>query len=123
MSETDGRIAVDKYLEGAPEPHRSSLGQVRETLRELLPDATETISYGMPAFKVGKKAVAGYAFYKAHCSYFPHSSGVLPLLADEIEGYDWSKGTLKVPPDAPPSRELISRLVAVRLDEIDQTTL
>lgn len=110
---------VDKYLERAPEPHRSTLSQVRETLRELLPDAAETISYGMPAFKVGGKAVAGYAYYENHCSYFPHSSGVLPRLSEEIDGYEWSKGTLKFPPDAPPSRELLTRLVRVRLDEID----
>ena len=118
MSETDDKTAVEKYLDRAPEPHRSSLRRLRETLRELLPDATETISYGMPAFKVGKKAVAGYAYYKDHCSYFPHSSGVLPLLSNEIEDYEWSKGTLKFPPDAPPPRELVARLVAVRLDEL-----
>lgn len=111
--------AVEKYLKRAPEPHRSTLIRIRETLRELLPDATETISYGMPALKVDGKAVAGYAFYKNHCSYFPHSSGVLPRLTDEIEGYEWSKGTLKFPPDSPPPRELLARLVAVRLDEID----
>lgn len=112
---------VDKYLEGAPEPHRSSLIALREMLSGLLPDATETISYGMPAFKVGQKAVAGYAYYKNHCSYFPHSSGVLPRLAEEIEGYEWSKGTLKFPPDQPPPQKLVARLVAVRLDELDQT--
>ncbi len=111
--------AVDKYLEGAPEPHRTSLMDLRKTLRELLPDATETISYGMPAFKVGKQAVAGYAYYKSHCSYFPHSSGVLARLENEIEGYEWSKGTLKFPPDQPPPKELVARLVAVRLDELD----
>jgi len=115
--------AVDKYLEGAPEPHKSSLLQVRGTLREILPDATENLSYGVPAFKVGEKAVAGYAFYKDHCSYFPHSSGVLTLLSNEIEGYEWSKGTLKFPPDQPPPKELLTRLVAVRLDEIEQTGL
>ncbi|HEX6221407.1 MAG TPA: DUF1801 domain-containing protein [Acidimicrobiia bacterium] len=113
------RAAVDKYIEKAPQPHRSTLSEIRETLRELLPDATETISYGMPAFKVGSKPVAGYAYYKNHCSYFPHSSGVLTRLVNEIEGYEWSKGTLKFPPDSPPPRELLARLVAVRLDEID----
>lgn len=119
MSETDDRGAVDKYLAGAPEPHRSTLIELRATLRELLPDASETISYGMPAFKVGKKAVAGYAFYENHCSYFPHSSGVLPLLTGQLEGYEWSKGTLKFPPDQPPPKELVARLIAVRLDELD----
>ena len=57
---------VDEYLEGAPEPHRSTLIKLRETLRGMLPDAEETISYNMPAFKMKGKAVAGYAYFNNH---------------------------------------------------------
>lgn len=53
--------SVDEYLAEAPEPHRSTLIQLRATLRELLAHAEEAISYNMPAFKVGGQAVAGYA--------------------------------------------------------------
>lgn len=111
-------MTVDEYLESAPEPHRSTLGELRETLRSILPEATETISYNMPAFKVEGKAVAGYAFFKNHCSYFPHSGHVLPELAAELDGYDWSAGTLRFPPDAPLAPALVQRLVAVRLEQL-----
>lgn len=111
-------MAVDEYLADAPEPQRSTLMQLRETLRELLTEATEEISYGMPAFKVGGKAVAGYGYFKNHCSYFPHSRSVLGQAADELASYEWSKGTLKFPIDQPLPRPLVKRLVNVRLEEL-----
>jgi uncharacterized protein YdhG (YjbR/CyaY superfamily) len=106
---------VEEYLRAAPEPQRTTLLAVRTTLRELLPDADEALSYGMPAFLVGGKPVAGYAWAERHCSYHPHSGAVLGELADELEGYTWSKGTLRFPIDEPLPRELTARLVEVKL--------
>jgi uncharacterized protein YdhG (YjbR/CyaY superfamily) len=111
-------MTVDEYLQAAPEPHRTTLTALRATLQEILPQAEETISYGMPAFKVEGKAVAGYAHFKNHCSYFPHSSGVLTGLGDDLEGYRWSKGTLQFPPDRPLPASLVRRLVETRLGEL-----
>ena len=111
-------ITVDEYLAAAPQPHRTTLEQVRKTLRSLLPDAEETISYGVPAFKVNGEAVAGYAFFKNHCSYFPHSGSVLPVVAEALSGYEWSKGTLKFAPETPLPEELVRRLVEVRLAQL-----
>jgi uncharacterized protein YdhG (YjbR/CyaY superfamily) len=109
---------VDEYLVGVPEPHRTTLMQLREVLRELLPQAEEGISYNMPAFIVNGKPVAGYAYFKEHCSYFPHSGSVLPELADELAGYNWSKGTLQFPPDQPLPKDLVRRLVEVMLEQL-----
>lgn len=112
-------VTVDEYLEHAPEPQRSTLLEVRRRLRTLLPNAEEVVSYGMPAFKVGGKAVAGYAHFIRHCSYFPHSGSVLPQLAADLEGREWSKGTLKFAVDEPLPIDLLARLVAVRLDQLN----
>ncbi len=118
-------MTVDEYLDGAPEPQRTTLLELRATLRTILPNASETISYGMPAFKVEGKAVAGYAYWKHHCSYFPHSGSVLPEAADELASYDWSKGTLRFPVDQPLPPSLVRRLVEIRLTQLglgdDQT--
>ena len=111
-------MTVDEYLDGAPEPHRATLAQLRATLRELLPSAVESVSYGMPAFELGGKAIAGYAYFKNHCSYFPHSGSVLSAVAGELEGYDWSKGTLRFPVDEPLPKTLVGRLVRVRLEQV-----
>lgn len=77
-------MTVDTYLAGAPEPQRTTLETLRTTLRSILPAAEEGLSYGVPAFKVSGRPVAGFAYFKRHCSYFPHSGSVLEgLLAFE----------------------------------------
>lgn len=111
-------MGVDDYLDAAPEPQRSTLRLLRATLRELLPDATEALSYGMPAFVADGRPVAGYAWAKRHCSYYPHSGEVLTELAGLLEEYDWSKGTLRFPVDEPLPRELVARLVAAKLEHL-----
>lgn len=112
-------MTVDDYLDGAPEPHQSTLRAMRRSLQALLPDAEEGLAYGVPAFKVRGTTVAGYAYFRDHCSYFPHSGTVLSHMADELDGYSWSKGTLKFPIDDPPPEPLLARLVEVRLGELD----
>ncbi len=111
-------MTVDEYLAAAPEPQRSTLTRLRSDLRALLPEAVETISYGMPAFKQGGKAIAGYAYFKAHCSYFPHSGTVLPAIGDDLAGYEWTKGTLKFPVDQPLPVTLLRSLVETRLNQL-----
>jgi uncharacterized protein YdhG (YjbR/CyaY superfamily) len=110
---------VDEYLNEAPEPHRSTLIQLRTTLRGILPNATEALSYGVPAFMVNGRAVAGYAHAKNHCSYFPHSGSVLTELTEELRDYEWSKGTLRFPVDQPLPDSLVQRLVEERLRQLD----
>jgi uncharacterized protein YdhG (YjbR/CyaY superfamily) len=109
---------VDEYLAGAPEPQKSTLNELRQTLREILTASAEVMSYGVPAFEVEGKAVAGYACFKNHCSYFPHSGSVLPELADELQPYEWSTGTLKFPIDGSLPRSLVARLVEERLEQL-----
>ncbi len=72
----------------------------------------------MPAFKVEGRAVAGYAHFKNHCSYFPHSGSVLPQLGDDLTGYRWSQGTLQFPIDQSLPPALVRRLVEVRLEQL-----
>lgn len=114
-------VTVDAYLSAAPEPHRSTLEELRATLASILPHAEEGISYGVPAFKVGGKAVAGFAYASRHCSYFPHSGSVISRVEPELlEGYDWSRGTLRFPVDQAPSERLVRRLVEIRLAMLEE---
>lgn len=114
-------MTVDEYLDAAPEPQRTTLIQLRALLAAILPEAEEAISYSVPAFKVEGKPVAGYAHAKRHCSYFPHSGSVLDLVEPELlEGYDWSKGTLRFPVDEIPDEGLLRRLIEIRLALLDQ---
>lgn len=109
------RADVDAYLEGVEEPKRSTLAELRALLRSLLPEAEECISYGIPAYRLGGKVIAGFAAFKEHLSYFPHSGSVLPALGEELAGYSTSRGTLRFAVDEPLPRALVERLVAVRV--------
>jgi uncharacterized protein YdhG (YjbR/CyaY superfamily) len=68
---------VEDYLAALPPDQREALEHVRATIRAAAPDATEAISYGMPAFKQDGRGLVGYAAFKAHCSLFPMSSTVI----------------------------------------------
>jgi uncharacterized protein YdhG (YjbR/CyaY superfamily) len=106
---------VDGYLDRLDEPKRSTLQQLRRTILELLPDAEETISYGMPAYKVQGKTIAGFAAFKNHLSYLPHSGSVLDKLGDALTSYESTKGSLHFAVDQPLPRDLVRRLVEARL--------
>ena len=84
------------YLAAQPEPQRTTLQAVAVALHKILPGAQACISYGMPAFKTDGLAVAGFAGFKHHCSYFPHSGSVIPQLTAELSAYDCDAGTLRL---------------------------
>ena len=109
---------IDDYLDALDEPQRSALRSLRRTILEIVPDAEQGISYGIPAFKLHGKVVAGFAAYKNHLSYFPHSGSVLSELGDDLAGYSMSRGALRFTLDAPLSRELVEKLLKVRIAQV-----
>jgi uncharacterized protein YdhG (YjbR/CyaY superfamily) len=109
---------IDSYLAGVDEPKRSTLEQLRRSIHAAAPDAEECISYGMPAFKVQGKTVAGFAAFKKHLSYLPHSGSVLPSLAADLAGYEGTKGSLHFPIDRPLPTSMVKKLVDARLREL-----
>jgi uncharacterized protein YdhG (YjbR/CyaY superfamily) len=109
---------IDSYLAGVGEPKRSTLQQLRQCVLDVIPDAEECISYGLPAFKVQGKVVAGFGAFKNHLSYLPHSGSVLAALAGDLAGYDGTKGSLHFPVDQPLRPALVNKLVTIRLREL-----
>src|SRR5947209_672253 len=71
---------VNRYLQGVEEPKRGTLETVRRTILEVVPDAEETISYRVPAFRLEGRVIAGFAAFRDHLSYLPFSGSVLPQL-------------------------------------------
>lgn len=108
---------VDDYLASLDEPKRTTLAELRETIQELVPDAEECISYGMPAYKVDGKVIAGFAAFKNHLSYLPHSGSVIAGLSEELSQYRATKGSLHFPVDHPLPRELVEKLLMARMAE------
>ena len=109
---------VDNYLASVEQPQRSSLEALRRSILDVVPDAEQCISYGVPAFKVEGKTVAGFAAFKGHLSYLPHSGSVIGELGDDLAGYRRTKGTLHFPVDQPLPGTLVRRLVEARLREL-----
>ena len=109
---------IDAYLAALEEPKRSTLEELRKAILEVVPDAEQSLSYGLPAFKVRRKTVAGFAAFKNHLSYLPHSGSVLAELGDDVAGYETSKGSLKFAIDKPLPKRLVKKLVAARMREL-----
>jgi uncharacterized protein YdhG (YjbR/CyaY superfamily) len=105
---------VDEYLAGVPEPARSTLNKMRAAIRSTVPpEATETISYGMPAFK-HKGVLVWFAAFSNHCSLFPTAS-VIEAFKSELKGFSTSKGTIHFPTDKPLPTALVKKLVKARV--------
>ena len=108
---------VDEYLRGVEEPKRRTLEALRRTILELVPDAEQVISYGIPAFRVEGRTIAGFAAFKNHLSYLPFSGSVLAQLSDELKGFTMTKSALHFPVDRPLPKKLVSKLIEARLAE------
>jgi uncharacterized protein YdhG (YjbR/CyaY superfamily) len=111
---------VDAYLAAVEEPKRSTLEAVRHTIMEIMPDAEQTISYKVPAFRADGAVIAGFAAFRDHLSYLPFSGSVLTGLAGELTGYPMTKSALHFPIDRPLPRALVEKLIAVRRAEVDR---
>jgi uncharacterized protein YdhG (YjbR/CyaY superfamily) len=108
---------VDEYLAGVPEPARSTLNKMRAAIRSTVPpEATETISYGMPAFK-HKGVLVWFAAFSNHCSFFPTAS-VIEAFRNELQGFSTSKGTIQFPTDKPLPAALVKKMVKMRVAQI-----
>jgi uncharacterized protein YdhG (YjbR/CyaY superfamily) len=105
---------VAEYFAATPEPARTALQEVREAIRSVLPpEATEIISYKIPAFR-HKKVLVWYAAFSNHCSLFP-TAAVIDTFKDELKGFSTSKGTIHFPLGTPMPVDLIKKMVKDRL--------
>ena len=112
--------AIDRHLKKFSGEQLETLQHLRETILSIVPQAKETISYGMPAFEIDGKVVAGFEGFKKHCSYFPHSGSVLEELDSFPEWCEVSKGTLKFPIGKKLPKTLVRKLISVRRRQITE---
>jgi uncharacterized protein YdhG (YjbR/CyaY superfamily) len=108
---------VDRYLAKVPQQHRAALERLRKTIRAAAPKASEGISYGIPAFRIGGRPFIWYAAWKNHCSLYPLSESVLRAHARQLQGCSTAKGTLRFQPDKPLPSAFVRDLVKQRLAE------
>ena len=104
---------VDEYLASVPKAARANLSKMRAAIRSAVPaEATETISYGIPAFK-HKRVLVWFGGFAKHCSLFPTAS-VIETFKKELNDFTTSKGTIQFPNDKPVPAGLIKKLAKAR---------
>jgi uncharacterized protein YdhG (YjbR/CyaY superfamily) len=118
-----GRSAeIDAFLAGQPADVRTALENLRAMVATAAPEAIETISYGVPAFKYRGRPLVSFSAgrtQKGVCSFYVQSPAVMDAHRDDLAAYDTSKGTIHFAPDSPLPHELVTRLVRERMAETD----
>jgi uncharacterized protein YdhG (YjbR/CyaY superfamily) len=112
---SDASKSIDEYLAGVPEPARTTLNTIRATIRSAVPpEATEVISYRIPAFKY-KGMLVWYGAFSNHCSLFP-GPGIIEAFKEELKRYPIAKGTIQFPLDKPLHATLLKKIVKARVE-------
>lgn len=100
---------IDEYHSSFPADVQKIMQELRQTIKQVAPEATETISYNIPTFK----KLVSYAAYKKHIGFYPGASA-LTVFKDELTGFKTAKGTIQFPIDKPLPIVLIKKIVKFR---------
>ncbi len=119
MATVTSDAPIDAYLATLPVSQRDALQKLRTQIRLLAPDAVETISYGMPTFKVRGRLLVSFAGWKEHCSLYPLSGSVLEAHAEALKGFDRTKGSVHFTPEKPLPAAFVEALVSARLADLE----
>lgn len=111
----NGAKEVDAYIAQAPEAARNALGLVRAAIRSAVADASETISYGMPAFVSPQGTLLWYGAFSRHIGFYPGAAAIAAF-ADELSNYRTAKGSVQFPLAQPMPVALIKRLTQFRAE-------
>lgn len=106
---------TDEYIHQFPAIVQAKLQEMRAIIKQTAPEAEETISYAMPAYKL-KGILVYFAGHKNHIGFYPASSGIANF-EKELSGYATSKGTVQFPLNKPLPLELIKMIVEFRVAE------
>lgn len=111
--------SVDEYMARLPDDRRAAMQELRATIRAAAPDATEAISYNMPAFRLNGRFFVSYEAFKRHYSLFPWTDQMVDELGDAVRPYAVGKGTLRFPADERIPIDLVARIIQIRRREFD----
>lgn len=99
---------IDEYIEAQEETVRPRLHEIRAVIRGAIPEAEETISWSMPTYRKGRNIIH-FAAARKHVGLYPGEEAVARF-AEELDGYEVSKGTIRLPYDRPLPEDLIRRI-------------
>jgi uncharacterized protein YdhG (YjbR/CyaY superfamily) len=111
---------VDDYLAKAPKEKRVALAKLRKTIKAAAPKASESLSYGIVGYKLQRKPVAYFGYWKDHYAMYGLGSSVTDAHAADLKNYLQSKGTIQFPADKPLPYRLVTSMVKARVAEIEK---
>jgi uncharacterized protein YdhG (YjbR/CyaY superfamily) len=109
---------IDDYIAAQPDERRAPLETLRATIRAAVPEASEAISYRIPAYRIEGRVFIFFAGWKKHVSLYPVTRDLLDALGVDTQGLDVDKGTIRFPLGAPLPVEFIARIARHRADEV-----
>lgn len=107
---------VDEYIAASPVEVQERLAQVRALIREKAPESEESISYGMPAYKLYGRPLVYFAAFKNHIGFYATPTGHTQF-AEELSKYKQGKGSVQFPLNQPLPLQLIARIIEFRITE------
>jgi len=110
---------VDEYMTEVPKNVREILEELRRVIKESVPEAEETISYGMPTFNLDGKSFAHFAAHKNHIGFYPAGSSAIEAFKKELSSFKTSKGAIQFPLDKPIPFDLVKKIVKFKVREIE----
>jgi len=108
---------IDEYIEHAPDDVRSILEKMRQTIRKVVPDATEAMGYGIPTFDLNGKHLVHFAAFKKHIGFYP-TPGAIMAFKEDLADYKTAEGTIQFPLDQPIPYALVRKITAYRVKEV-----
>lgn len=113
--QTNQATTIDDYIAQFPEHIQKILQKIRAAIQQAAPEAEEAIRYAMPTFRFQGNLVH-FAAYKNHIGFYPTPSGI-EAFKKELAGFQTSKGAIQFPLDKPMPYDLISKIVAFRVQD------
>ena len=107
---------VDAYIAQFPKSTREILSGIRNIIKQAAPEAEESISYGMPAYKLFAKPLVYFAGYEKHIGFYATPTGHAAF-EKELSKYKQGKGSVQFPIDEPMPLRLITKMVKFRVEE------
>jgi uncharacterized protein YdhG (YjbR/CyaY superfamily) len=114
---SDKPRTIDEYLAPLPVEKRRALEKLRSAIRASAPGAEECISYALPAFRLGGRALVAFGAGAHHCALYPMSAATIAAHHEELAGYETTKGAIRFPPGRPLPAGLVRRIVKARVAE------
>ena len=108
---------VDAYIADFPVDVQAIMQEIRALIKATAPDAEESISYGLPTYKLGGKPLVYFGAYKHHIGFYATPTGH-EAFAEDLSKYKQGKGSVQFPLSEPMPMELIERIVRFRIEEV-----